>query len=165
MEEFQQLQRSLPLYTEAGKGAKEATTAPYYIKQGFDVRFVFSEAITEEGIDKINEVGHWINQNVIIRLCAVLESYHIISNIIAIDFSLDGAEQVNIVRRLRNCFAHSSGKYRAHNRQHHRILELMRDKLGISIHGLSDWPLSVDKVIQPLFEGCRKYVRQKATTA
>jgi len=43
--------------------------------------------------------------------------------------------------------------------------KLMKDKLGISIDGCTDWPLSIDTVIQPLFEGCIKYVKEKAKNA
>ncbi len=159
---FNNCKSHFPYMKKEAKGAKEVKTALYYINQGFDVRFVFSEGISEEGIKKINEVGHWINQNVIIRLCAILESYHIISNTTEINFDLEGAEQVNISRRLRNCFTHSSGRYKADNKEHRKTLKLMKDHLGISIDECKDWPLSIDTVIQPLFEGCSKYVREKA---
>ncbi len=159
---FNNCKAHFPYIPKKAKGTKEARTAPYYIQQGFDVRFIFSEGISEEGIKKINEVGHWINQNAIICLCAILESYHIISKTIRINFDLEGSEQVNIARRLRNCFAHSSGRYKADNDDHLKTLKLMKDKLGISIDGCTDWPLSIDTVIQPLFEGCSKYVREKA---
>ena len=157
---FNNCRAHFPFIPKEAKGVMEARTAPYYIHQGFDVKFVFSEGISEEGIEKINEVGHWINQNAIIRLCAILESFHIMSNTIGINFDLDGAEQLNIARRLRNCFVHSSGRYKADDNEHRRTLNLMKDKLGISIDGCTDWPLSIDTVIQPLFEGCSKYVRE-----
>ena len=162
---FNNCKAHFPYMPKEAKGEREARTAPYYIQQGFDVKFVFSEGVSEEGIERINEVGHWINQNAIIRLCAVLESFHIMSNTIGINFDLDGAEQLNIARRLRNCFAHSSGRYKADDSEHDKTLKLMKDKLGISIDGCTDWPLSIDTVIQPLFEGCIKYVKEKAKNA
>jgi len=162
---FNNCRAYFPYMPKEAKGVKEARTAPYYIHQGFDIKFLFSEGITEEGVEKINEVGHWINQNAIIRLCAVLESFHIMSNTIGINFDLDGAEQINIARRLRNCFAHSSGRYKADDNEHRKTLNLMKDKLGISIDGRTDWPLSIDTVIQPLFEGCIKYVKEKTKNA
>ncbi len=162
---FNKCRAYFPYIPKEAKGVKEARTAPYYTQQGFNVKFVFSEGISEEEIERINEVGHWINQNAIIRLCAVLESFHIMSNTIRIDFNLDGAEQLNIARRLRNCFAHSSGRYKADDIEHHKTLKLMNDKMGISIDGRTDWPLSIDTVIQPLFEGCIKYVNEKAKSA
>lgn len=159
---FNSCKAHFPYMPKEAKGAKEARTAPYYIRQGFDIKFVFSKGISEGAIEKINEVGHWINQNAIIRLCAVLESFHIVSNTIEINFDLDGAEQLNISRRLRNCFVHSAGRYKAFESEHRKTLKIMKDKLGISIDGCTDWPLSIDTVIQPLFEGCINYVKEKA---
>ena len=158
---FNNCRAYFPYIPKEAKGTKEATTAPYYIEQGFGVRFVFSEGISEKDIEKINEIGHWINQNVIIRLCALLESYHIMSNIIEINFDLDGAEHVNMARRLRNCFAHSSGTFKPDDSEHRKTLNLMKNNLWITTDESTDWPLSIDTVIQPLFEGCVKYVEKK----
>jgi hypothetical protein len=158
---FNNCKAHFPYMQIEAKGAKEVRTAPYYIEQGFDIKFIFSKGITENGINKINAIGLWINQNAIIRLCAILESFHIISKDIAIDFALDGAEHVNIVRRLRNYFVHSSGKLRAGDKEHRKTLKLMKDTIKVSINGCTDWPLSISTIIQPLFEGCIKYVNEK----
>lgn len=157
---FNNCRAHFPYIPKEAKWKMEARTAPCYIQQGFDIKFVFTKEISEEEIKRINEVGHWINQNAIIHLCAILESFHVISDTITINFELGGAEQLNITRRLRNCFAHSSGKYKADKSYHCKTLILMKEKLGISIEGCTDWPLSIDTVIQPLFEGCIKYVKE-----
>jgi hypothetical protein len=159
---FNNCKAHFPYMQIEAKGAKEVRTAPYYIEQGFDIKFIFTKGITENGINKINAIGFWINQNAIIRLCAILESFHIISKDIAIDFALDGAGHVNIVRRLRNYFVHSSGKLRVDDKKHRKTLEIMKDAIGVSINEYEDWPLSISTVIQPLFEGCIKYVKEKA---
>jgi len=148
-----------PFVTPQSVGAKAVSTAPYYIQQGFNITFLFNEGISADGIDKINEIGHWINQNFVVRLCALLESFSVLSN--NINFNLDGAEHVHIVRRLRNCFAHSSGRFHPNDSEHRKTMELMRDHLGISIKNLSAWPLPIDTVLEPLFEGCKKYAKNK----
>ena len=140
-------------------------TAPYYIKQGFDITFVFSEGVSAEGIDRINEIGHWISQNFVVRLCALLESFSVLSNKISIDFNLDGANHVNIVRRLRHNFAHSSGRFHPNDSDHQKTMKLMQDYLGISIENLSAWPLAIDTVLEPLFEGCKEYAKNKLESA
>jgi len=154
-----------PSVTEESIGTKAVRTAPYYIKQGFDITFVFSEGISADGIDKINEIGHWISQNFVVRLCALLEFFGVLSKNINIDFNLDGAEHVNIVRRLRNCFAHSSGEFHPGNSEHRKTMELMQEHLGIFIETLSAWPLGIDTVLEPLFEGCKKYAKNKLEKA
>ncbi len=72
---FNNCRSHFPFVPNDAKGVKMVRTAPYYIAQGFDISFVFSEGISEEGINKINQIGHWINQNFVIRLCALLESF------------------------------------------------------------------------------------------
>lgn len=140
---FNNCKAHFPYMPKSAKGMKELRTAPYYSHQGFDLKLVLAEGIFEEIIIKVNEVGHWINQNAIIRLCAILESYHVMSNTIAINFNYDGAEQLNIARRLRNCFVHSSGRFKADDSDHRKTLELMKDKLGVPIGECTDWPLSI----------------------
>jgi hypothetical protein len=158
---FNNCKAHFPYIPENAVGIKSADTAPYYIKQGFNISFVFSDGLSKEGILKINQIGHWINQNFIIRLCALLESYHVLSNSINIDFCIDGAEHINIVRRLRNYFAHSSGKYDPEDKDHIKTIELIRNHIGISIDNRTEWPLSIKAVLEPLYEGCIRYSKQK----
>ena len=159
--DFNNCKAHFPYVPIDAKGATAVRTAPFYIAQGFDISFLFSEGISEDGIKRINQIGHWLNQNFIIRLCAVIEYFEIISKSIKIDFNLDGAEHINIVRRLRNCFAHSSGRYNPEDKIHRETMELMRDKLGVSIDARTEWPISIDKVLKPLYDGCIKYALQK----
>ncbi len=158
---FNNCRAHFPYIPEDAVGIKSANTAPYYVAQGFNISFVFGEGLSKEGLVKINQIGHWINQNFVIRLCSLLESYHVFSNSIDIDFNIDGAEQINIVRRLRNCFAHSSGRYNPEDKDHVKSLELIRDHIGVPIDGRTEWPLSIDAVLKPLYEGCVKYSKQK----
>lgn len=158
---FNNCRAHFPYIPEDAVGIKSANTAPYYVAQGFNISFVFSEGLSKEGIVKINQIGHWINQNFIIRLCALLESYQILSNSIKIDFNLDGAKHINIVRRLRNYFAYSSGRFNSENNNHNETIDLIRDHIGISIDNRAEWPLSINAVLRPLYEGCVNYSKQK----
>jgi hypothetical protein len=150
------------------KGAKFVETAPCYIAQGFNVTFEFSDGISEEGIKRINQISHWLNQNFIIRLCAVLESFGIIASSTLtngpnkIDFNLEGAKHVNVVRRLRNCFVHTSGRYDPTDYDHRKTMKLISDTLGTPVDGLTDWPISINTVLKPLYDGCIKYAIQKS---
>lgn len=162
--DFNNCKAHFPYVPPDAKGAKVVKTAPFYIRQGFNIEIVFSEGLSEEDIERINQISHWLNQNFIIRLCAVLESFGVISTAKAgqINFSLEGAEHVNIVRRLRNCFAHSSGRYDPKDKKHGKTMKLIADELGISINGLTDWPISIDTVLKPLYDGCIRYAMQKS---
>ena len=131
--DFNNCKAHFPYTPSDAKGLKEVRTALYYIAQGFDISFSFSQPLSEEAIAKINQIGHWLNQNFIIRLCAILEYFGVISNSEKIDLELEGAYEVNIVRRLRNCFVHSSGRYNPKDRKHRVTIELIRTKIDNSI--------------------------------
>lgn len=164
-ENYTNCRAHFPRVTKESVGAKEVRTAPYYIRQGFHITFVFSEGLSPDDVDKINEIGHWISQNFIVRLCALLESFKVFSEEIQIDFGLDWAHYVNIARRLRNCFAHSSGRLHPEDNKHRKTIELMRDHIGISIDNCSTWPLAIETVLEPLLEGCRRYAKSKLGSA
>jgi len=104
-------------------GSKHLKTAPFYRNKGFSITLAFSWPLTQEDIRKNNEISRWINENVIVRLCAILESWGILSETICIDQSIDGWKEVDLVRRLRNVMAHTSGRYNPSNTDHKRLLE------------------------------------------
>lgn len=150
-----------PCVDDSSVGAKVLFTPSFYRAQGINIVHTFEEPLSVEMKNDMLRIGHWINQNFIIRLCALIESYQLISNAIKIDFTLDGAEQLNIVRRLRNRFAHSSGRYNPDDSYDLKTMELMEKHLGISIEGRTDWPLAIDTVLEKLLKACRLYAEEK----
>jgi len=142
------------------KGVTAFTTAPYY---GKDIHSLLKEPLTNEDITEMQEKGHWINQNFVIRLYALMESYELCGgkDKAHIDTKLDGGHLFDIVKQLRNVFAHESGRYDPKNSEHLKILESMKEHLGILIDGLIAWPLAIDTVLEKLLKGCRKYAKEK----
>jgi hypothetical protein len=150
-----------PYVTEDLVGQTTVATAPYYINRGFGISFNFSDGLTRQAIQRINEIGRWINQNFVVRLYALLESHHIVSNEIKIDQSIQGWEELDLVRRLRNYFAHSSGEFNPEKEEHQETMEKLVSHLNLDVNDLKDFPLDIDKVLEPLFVGCKKYVKGK----
>lgn len=97
---FTNCRAHFPALSETLLGKSAIPSAPYYIKRGFNVTICLSEPLDKEKYNKIHSIGHWINQNFIIRLSALFESYQIYSEKIDIDFNLQGSHLTNIVRRL-----------------------------------------------------------------
>src|SRR5690606_4015470 len=89
-------------------GQSSFRTPPFYSVRGHDMSFHFDQPLTQGDVDRIRAIGHWINQNYFVRLCALLESFGIIprEGDGRLDQSLPGFDDVDIVRRLRNAFAH-----------------------------------------------------------
>jgi len=141
-------------------GVHKAGTAPYYRQFGFVVEFVFGEGLTIDAIDQINSVGHYINQNFIVRLLALLEYYKVIGNGIDIDETIVGSEELDILRRLRNQFAHSSGRYNPHDRKQKTLCQRIVDHFDLKDTDPSDFPLSIDQVLEKMFFVCKSYVKE-----
>ena len=140
-------------------------TAPYYIADGLQISFILNEPLDQSKINKIHEIGHWISQNFIVRLCALLESRGIISKdeTKKIDQNIDGWIDIDLVRRLRNYFAHSSGKFNPSIDEHIKTMKVLGEHLNINIDGRDDFPLDIAMVLEPLFKGCKKYAEAKST--
>ena len=110
-------------------GQTNAIPPPFYQMHGFRIELRFEKPLTDEQINVMNNIGRWVNQSFIIRLCALLESYHIIppKGHGHINKQFDGHEAIDIIRRLRDVFAHTSGRYnpnkRRENKLYRRIIE------------------------------------------
>jgi len=157
---FTNFRAYFPYMSQQSIGAIEITTSPYYINQGFRITFKFSQPLSEASISKNNEIAGWINQNFIIRLWALLDSYSVTKKI---DSSINGAKDVDLVRRLRNVFVHKNGRYDPTDSRHQKLAEelmihLRQDSSGI-IDKEKEFGLSIDTGIDPLFDGCKKYVQ------
>lgn len=160
---FKNCRAHFPAISETMIGQQIIPTAPYYIADGFQVSFVLSEPLNQSKIDKMHEIGHWINENFVVRLCALLESRGIISKDESkkIDQDVEGWKDIDLVRRLRNYFAHSSGKYNPSKNEHVKTMRVLNEHLNIGIDGRASFPLMIDTVLEPLFKGCRKYAESK----
>ena len=150
-----------PCVDDSSVGATVILTSPYYQAQGISIVHSFDVPLTLEKKNEINDIGHWINQNFVIRLCALMEYHHMLSASTNIDFNLNGAEHLNIVRRLRNRFVHSSGRYNPDNSDDLKTMELIKEHLEIPIDEMIDWPLAIDTVLEKLIEGCKLYVKER----
>ncbi|MCG6959165.1 hypothetical protein LJE82_04640, partial [bacterium BMS3Abin03] len=125
----------------------------------------FGRKLTTEDIERITSIGHWTNQNYIILICSLIEANKIITkeNEGKIDQSIDGWEEVDLVRRLRNQFAHSSGKYDPNDPEekklYERIVTFFKVSLAKDSSEATEFPLPIDVVLEPITEGCKKYIQ------
>ena len=163
----QQLQRLLrsrsvfPHLRVSLAGHRHARTAPFYISHGFDVTFDFGHPLSSDEIKAINDIGHWTNQNFIVRLCAVLEDGGLLGNGVSIRRDFPGNEEVDLLRRLRNVIAHTDGVYDPSNATHKTLYDrlISHFKLAQNEHPETDgkFPIPVDEVLLPLANRCKAY--------
>lgn len=150
-------------------GAKKFPTAPYYRNKALQITFEFSSPLTTDFIDHFNDLGHWINQNFILRLFALLESNCVISESIKIRQDLEGHEEMDLLRRLRQKFAHGSGRYDPHDKDkqqlYDRIMKHFKLKPTEQPEDAGKYPIPIDRVLIPLAEGCKRYAVAAKGTA
>ena len=158
--------RSLfPFMNDSMIGRSAFRTAPFYRSRGFDIHFDFGRELVPEDIQKNESIGHWINQNYIIRICAILEANEIIpqEGKGKIDQTIEGWEEVDLVRRLRNQFAHSMGKYDPNEPEEKKLYERIVTHFNVTLAKSSteanEFPISIDVVLEPMTEGCKKYIK------
>ncbi len=107
---FLQVRATHPYMSPTHVGLTSYESAPYYKIKGLNFRVQFDKPLTIDDLEKLNGLGYWVNQSVIVRLYALLEYYGVVSETQKINTELEGHEEVDILRRLRNCFAHT-GRY------------------------------------------------------
>ncbi len=146
-------------YMEEGViGSSGVRCGEYYRSKGLDVFLQFSRPITKEDVIKNNEISRWLNESFIIRLFALIESQKIYSKI---DMNMEGSDEIDILRRLRRILAHSLGKYHSNNSDQRKLVNRIITHMGLKIKEPVEFPLDIDKVIDPLIEGCKKYIKAK----
>jgi len=143
-------------------GERKFQTAPIY--QNFintNITFIVDKPLTKEDVETNNEIGGLLNQNIIIRLCALLEEYDILENNKEVDHTINDHEAAYLTKQLRNRYAHSLGRPDSKNRDHKALFRRLNNYLKpphpFQIDGAEYFPNSIDTVIIPLFRGCYKY--------
>ncbi len=132
------------------------------LKNPIKAKFKFSREIDSPTIEEMNSVAHYLNQNVIVRFYALLEDYKVIGEKIKICKDYKGWEELDILRRLRNKFAHSSGKLDLSDSDQKQLYNRMIDhfKLTEGEFDSSEFPLPSKSVIMEIFDACLRYSRE-----
>jgi hypothetical protein len=131
---------------------------PYYRQHGHDVEVQLAEPMTEEFIDDLNRLAHWLNENFILRLWAVLDSNGFYKPGIE---AIAGQDEMDITRRLRNMIGHG-GFYDPDDRDKKRLYDRIVQHFHVDSQSYIDdptvYPLGVAQVLVPLAGGCKRYV-------
>lgn len=133
--------------------------------EGSKATIEFPSPLTDDQIRGHNEVGHWHNQNFIVRLYAVLETHGLVSSTVKIDTSAPGHEDVQIVRWLRHRYGHGSGRYNSKDSDDRRLLNTMVARFTLNkaiFEDLGEFPVMINTVLLPLADGCKTYAKSKS---
>jgi len=133
----------------------------FNINSNLKAQIKYSEPVTENFISFNNRVGHFLNQNFLIRLFALLDYYSIVSEKEKIIKNLPGSDEVDILRRLRKLFSHTSGKYNPLSRQQKLLVDRIIIHFKLELTDPEDFPISIDTVITPIVIKTKEYLRSK----
>jgi hypothetical protein len=139
-------------------GQQRLRLPAYFQKKGLDAEIDFGSPLSRDDITGNNDLAHWINQNVLIRLYSILNSFQIIGDRIAINKNMDGSRELDFLRRLRNQFTHNLGELNTHNPEQVKLATEINEHFKLGITDIQDFDVSIDKVIEPIFSACKKYV-------
>jgi hypothetical protein len=114
--------------------------------------------MTGQFISDLNNLAHWLNENFVLRLFAVLESNGLYRAGIK---DLDGRDELDITRRLRNMIGHG-GLYDPDDAEKRRLYDRIVQHFHVDSQSYLDdptvYPLGVGQVLVPLARGCQRYV-------
>ncbi len=142
-------------------GATGFEAPEYYRQLGLHVQVQLEQPMTVAFIDGLNDIAHWINENFVLRLYAVLDSHGFYKD--KIDTSIEGHVEVDLLRRLRNKIGHGSGRYDPLDSDKRKLYETLVAHFSIEPHAyLEDttkYPLAVGQVLVPLARKCEAYAK------
>jgi hypothetical protein len=156
---FLQVRATHPYMRPTHVGLTSYESAPYYKIKGLNFKVQFDKPLTIEDVERLNGLGYWINQSVIVRLYALLEYYGVVSETIRINTELDGHEELDILRRLRQYFAHT-GRYNETDKEQKKLFDRIVSHFKLMTYDKDRFPISIDTVIEVIYKKVKKYIEQ-----
>ena len=110
-------------------------------------------------VEDLNQMGAFVNRSFIISLAAILEEYNIIHSNSRPDRSKNCWSHVQLIKRLRNHFAHGDWEYNPNDGEHKNTRALLEEILPDAAKRGDGFITSIDSVLEPLKEGALAYIR------
>jgi hypothetical protein len=157
---YLQCRAVFPTIDNAQVGCRHLVTAPYYLKRGYVASMELKEPITSEFIERNRCLGKWVNENAIIRLYGIMEHHGLLEKI---NHNLQGAKEVDLMRRMRNAFTKTVLNYTPKQAKNVRLRKEVIKHFVLEEKDFSqgEIPTPIDTVVEPIFNGCREYIVAK----
>ena len=147
-----------PSAREEAIGSILYESPPWYKNRGANYFVKSDSPLTQEGLASLRQMTAFINRSFVIVMAAILEAHDIVPYRSDPDRSRDGGDHVQLVKWLRNCFAHGDFDYDPNNSRHVETRELMETLLSVDDPELQGFPAAINIVLEPLKDGVLRYV-------
>jgi len=87
--------------------------------------------------------------------------YKFVNENTIIDKSKPGWKELDILRRLRNKFSHTDGKLSMEDQEQIKLVDEIKNHFGLIESSFDHYPIPIDEVIEPIFNGCKLYVKSR----
>lgn len=150
-----------PYLSESVIGTDSIKLPAFYKNEGIDLLLKFDREIDNSIREENNAIGHFANQNFILRLFAIMNYYGFVGDNISLVKESPGFQEVDILRRLRHIYAHSLGKFNPENDDHVKLKQVIQERFSLDVPDYDDFPLNIHAVIDAIIDGCKSYYRNQ----
>lgn len=142
--------------------ATKIRSPSYYVEKGFSATVILDNPITDEDVRENHDLAHYLNQNFILRLDAVLEDSGQKGEKIK---KTAGWECLDLVRCLRNIFMHgnsplySSTQSKVNPKHHDLAKEYYKKLFNQELNEDDIYSLPIDRVLEPIVQSTLEYFK------
>ena len=147
-----------PTASKSAVGLTEYSSPDWYQVHGAVYFVKPTHPLTERDIAELSEMASFVNRSFIIAMSAILESYDIVSYKSEPDLSVNGGEYVQLVKWLRNRFAHGEYEYDRNKLKHVETRKLLEKLLPKGASKGEGFVTSIDTVLEQLKDGVLTYI-------
>lgn len=132
---------------------------PWYRDRGAVYFVDLAQKLTLGDVRELNEIGTFINRSFVISMAAILEAYGVVPYQTDPDRSRKGGNHVQLVKWLRNRFAHGHWDFDAGNKVHAETRDLLASLFPEAAAKADGFVVSIDEILEPLKDGVLEYIR------
>jgi hypothetical protein len=152
--------RALCPYVDSSAVGMSGYLSPeWYRVRGASYFVNLASPLSEADVTQLHDVAESVNRSFIVDLAAILEERGVVPYGSSPVRSLPGGDHVQLIKWLRNRFAHGDWQYDAGNPRHVETRTLLEAVLPDAAADGPGFVTSIDKALEPLKEGALEYVR------
>jgi hypothetical protein len=153
--------RAMCPFTDASAVGTVGYISPRWYQTRGAVYYVnLAKPLTLVDIQEMIQIGSFVNRSFIISMAVVLEEYNIVPSGSAPDRTKNGGNHVQLIKWLRNRFAHGEWEYDANNPKHVETWNLLITLFPNRAMNNPNFDIPIDSVLESLKNGVLDYIRE-----